>query len=212
MTFKAFVQMGCIACLGLLAVGCGQVEETAPAAQAPAVTVTGVAVLPVRPAVEDSDAAVPTELKTLQDGSQVMDGLLRRMFAGRGDVHFVPAALKSAGGSTMVRRLEDARRIAAENGSNAILEISLSRYRERVGGDYGVQQPAAVTFSYKLIEVGQGRVVCHGRFDEEQQSLMENLFNLGKTQERGLVWLTVEGLASSGLQERLGQCPALELK
>ena len=108
-----------------------------------------------------------------------------------------------------VNKLEAARRIAAQQGCNTILETTLSRYNERVGGDYGVKQPAAVTFAYKLYEVGEGRVLCHGRFDEQQQSVMENLLALPKAQSRGLTWLTAEELARDGLQERLGQCSYL---
>jgi uncharacterized protein (DUF2237 family) len=105
--------------------------------------------------------------------------------------------------------LDAARRIAAQQGCNAVLETTLSRYSERVGGDYGVKQPAAVTFAYKLYETGEGRVLCHGRFDEQQQSLMENLLALPKTKSRGLVWLTAEELARDGLKEKLGQCSYL---
>jgi hypothetical protein len=52
-------------------------------------------------------------------------------------------------------------------------------------------------------------VLCHGRFDEQQQSVMENLLALPKAQSRGLIWLTAEELARDGLQERLGQCSYL---
>ena len=78
-----------------------------------------------------------------------------------------------------------------------------------MGGDYGVKQPAAVTFTYKLYEVGEGRVLCHGGFDEKQQSVMENLLTLPKAQSRGLVWLTAEELSRDGLREKLGQCSYL---
>jgi hypothetical protein len=55
-------------------------------------------------------------------------------------------------------------------------------------------------------------VLCHGRFDEQQQSVMENLLALPKAQSRGLIWLTAEELARDGLQERLGQCSYLGAK
>ena len=71
---------------------------------------------------------------------------------------------------------------------------------------YGVKEPAAVTFDYRLYEVNEGKVLCHGRFDERQQSVMENLLTLGKASSRGFSWITAEQLMREGLKERLDQC------
>jgi hypothetical protein len=173
------------------------------------VTVSGIAVMPVRSAVDFEDAASAADEKSLSDGSQVMNGLLKEVLAGKPGVRFVTEQSRTGSNEGAVNKLEAARRIAAQQGCNTILETTLSRYNERVGGDYGVKQPAAVTFAYKLYEVGEGRVLCHGRFDEQQQSVMENLLALPKAQSRGLIWLTAEELARDGLQERLGQCSYL---
>ena len=52
-------------------------------------------------------------------------------------------------------------------------------------------------------------MLCHGRFDEQQQSVMENLFTLGKAGRRGMTWLTAEELAREGLLGQLEQCKHL---
>ncbi|MCL2789195.1 MAG: hypothetical protein FWD79_00970 [Desulfobulbus sp.] len=207
----AQLKMGMAVCCLLAAAGCAQDNATLAGKQ-PKVALSGIVVLPVQPVTDLGDDGQPATGQTiLQNGSLVMDSLMKEMLAGKAGVHFISAAqvgnMEGAG-----RNLATSRRIAAEQGCDAVLETTLSRYNERVGGDYSVKQPAAVTFAYKLYEVGEGRVLCHGRFDEQQQSLMENLLALPKTQSRGLVWLTAEGLARDGLKEKLGQCPYLEGK
>lgn len=209
MTAITQLKMGLVACCCIVAAGCAQKEEPIAAAKSPVVAVSGIAVMPVRAAVDFEESVTPADERSLQDGAQVINGLLKQVLADRTGVRFVSAQAAAAGGEGAAGKLETVRRIAAQHGCNTVLETTLSRYSERVGGDYGVKQAAAVTFAYKLYEVGEGRVLCHGRFDEQQQSVMENLLTLPKAQSRGFSWLTAEELARDGLQERLGQCSYL---
>jgi hypothetical protein len=203
------LKMGLAVCCLIVAAGCAQKNESNPVSKDPGVAVSGIAVMPVRSAVDFEDAVSSADEKSLRDGSQVMNGLLKQVLAGKPGVRFVSEQPRAGANEKASNKLEAARRIAAQQGCNAVLETTLSRYSERVGGDYGVKQSAAVTFAYKLYEVGEGRVLCHGRFDEQQQSVMENLLALPKAQSRGLTWLTAEELARDGLQEKLGQCSYL---
>jgi len=204
----AQLKMGLAVCCLLAAAGCAQKEDLASVDKQPDFAVSGIAVLPVKPVVDVDGSA---NAKNLQDGSWAMDGLIREMLAGKAGVRFVSIA--EAGNMEQTgHALEAARRIAAKQNCNTVLEITLSRYNERVGNEYGVKQPAAVTFAFRLYEVKEGRMLCHGGFNEQQQSLMENLLNLPKTQSRGLVWLTAGELARAGLKEKIGQCPYLEGK
>jgi len=200
------IKMGLAVCCLVVAAGCAQKEDAKPAVNEPAVAVSGVAVMPVRSAMETEDGLSLAEEKMMREGVQVMNGLMKEALAGKSGIRFVSVA-QTGGQEGVVNNLDAARRIAAQQGCNTVLETTLSRYVERVGGDYGVKQPAAVTFTYKLYEIGEGRVLCHGGFDEKQQSVMENLLTLPKAQSRGLVWLTAEELARDGLREKLGQCP-----
>lgn len=209
MTLLQHMKMGmALSCLFLIT-GCANTEAPAPTSQDAAFAVSGIAVLPVRPAVEFDENQTMVEDKLLQDGSQVMNGLVKEALADKSGIRFVTATTKAGKKEAAVNSLDAARRVASQQGCNTVLETTLSRYHERVGGDYGVKQPAAVTFAYKLYEVGEGRVLCHGRFDEQQQSVMENLLTLPKAQSRGLIWLTAEELARDGIKEKFGQCPYL---
>lgn len=207
---KALAQlmMGMMVCCLLVAAGCAPKNEATPTDKRTNFAVSGIAVLPVKPVIDMEDKLSAADEKILQDGSWVMDGLMKEMLANRAGVHFVSTDRTGKVEETG-HGLEAARRIAAQQKSNVVLETTLSRYNERVGNEYGVKQPAAVTFAYRLYEVEGGRVLCHGSFDEQQQALMDNLLNLPKTQSRGLVWLSAEELARDGLKEKFGQCPYL---
>ena len=159
-------------------------------------------------------AVLPTEAanQSLTEGAAVLDDVLRETLGASGKARFLganqAAPLLQAPEDTL--RLNAAREVAGSAGCNAVLETRISRFVEREGGRYGVQQPAAVTLGYRLYSVENGAVLCHGRFDERQQSLMENLFSLGKAGHRGLAWLTAGELAREGLQAQLQECPYLK--
>jgi hypothetical protein len=207
------VKVGLALCCFIVAAGCAQKEGPASVATDPGVAISCIAVMPVQPSGDYEEIISPAEKRILKDGSLVMDGLLKQYLTGKANVRFVDqgqgAAKKTDG---VANNLANARRIADQFKCNAVLETTLSQYADRVGGPYGAKDPAAVTFAYKLYETGSGKVICHGRFDEKQQSVMDNLLTLPKAQNRGMTWLTAEELLREGVKERLGQCSYLEGK
>jgi hypothetical protein len=204
-TLLTQVKMGFLVCCLLLVAGCTATkEEPVVAAKDAPVVISGIVVLPVHPVADLDGVASPVEEQALQAGIQVMNKLLPQVLASKPGIRFVFPQVNTKEASP--GNLEAARRIAQQHKCNMVLETTLSRYNERVGGDYGVKEAATVNFGYKLYEVNTGKVLCRGRFDEQQQSVMENLLVLSKAKSRGLTWLTVEDLARNGLQEKLGQC------
>jgi hypothetical protein len=193
-------------CIGLA--GCAVKEEPAAAGKDPEVTVSCIGVLPARAAVDMDETVSPVEAKQLEDGSRVMDGVLKELLGGRSEVRFVSTPqVEAATSGEGVTDLESAKQVADRISCNVLMETTVSRYVERVGGQYGVKEPAAATFDYRLYEVGQGRVLCRGRFDEQQQSLMDNLLSINKASGRGFTWVTAEQLLREGMKHKLGQCP-----
>jgi hypothetical protein len=89
--------------------------------------------------------------------------------------------------------------------ADAVMTGRMLRYRERVGGDIGVQSPASVAFTLELIDVQRGDVIWSTRFDETQKGLSENILSLGDIRERGLRWLTAEQLAQDGVRKIINQ-------
>jgi len=176
----------------------------------PQVSLSCIGVLPVVSGVDVSSGVSFHEAKELQDGIQQFDNLLHKQFAGRDDVRFITAAqmkgLKNTGTENALAR---ARQAADFLSCNGILEVKLLRYKQRIGGAYTAKDPASVSFTYRLLDVNSGAVLCRGRFDEAQQSVMENLYNFKNARERGFTWVTAEELLREGLESRLDECSYL---
>lgn len=81
------------------------------------------------------------------------------------------------------------------------LELLVYRFEERKGGNFAVDRPAGVGFHMHLMESGTVRRVFV--FDESQEALSNNLFNIGKFFRRGAKWLTVEELSRDGINQGL---------
>ncbi len=93
-------------------------------------------------------------------------------------------------------------------GADGVLVGRVYRFRERRGRDFSAETTAAVTFDLLLIHVRDGRLLWEGHFDESQQALTENLFNIGAFLQRRGRWLTARELAAAGLDGVLASFPA----
>ena len=91
--------------------------------------------------------------------------------------------------------------------AEALLVGTIYRFRQRVGSSLGADSPASVAFALELIRVADGRVIWRQPFDQTQQSLDQNLLNVGKFFKRGGKWITAEELASEGLKEMMATFP-----
>ncbi len=198
-----------------LASGCAPTADrqntaSASAGKSAAPAMSCFAVLPVQVSVAEDRVLSAEEEKNLSAGTAVVDNLLRDALSGNAKARFLDASQADGlqAPEAVVNR-EASREVAQNAGCSAIMETWLSRFVEREGGPMGVQQPAAVTLGYRLYDVNTGAVLCHGRFDEEQQSVMDNLFSIGKASLRGMTWLTAAELARDGLQSQLQQCTYL---
>ena len=77
------------------------------------------------------------------------------------------------------------------------IHVYIFRFQERRGGNLAVDRPAGVGLHMHLME---GTVI--GRtfvFDEDQQSLSQNVLGIGKFFRRGAKWITVDELAEEGI-------------
>jgi len=93
-------------------------------------------------------------------------------------------------------------------GVDAVLGGFIYRFRDRTGRDYGVEEAASVAFDLHLIRVADGRIQWSGRFDETQQPLSNNLYNIKKFINRGGKWVTSREMASGGLKSLIDEMPA----
>jgi len=94
-------------------------------------------------------------------------------------------------------------------GCQAALSVTLERYRERLGDEYSATDPASLAFSFRLINVADGKVLCFGQFDETQQPVSENVLTIGQAFKRGFKWITVGDLTGEALKRKFAACPEL---
>ena len=86
-------------------------------------------------------------------------------------------------------------------GANAVLVGYVYRFKDREGTPYSVDTPASVAFDIDLVDVKDGQIIWYGRFNETQQALTEDLFQLKKFIKRKGGWITAWEMAVSGLEE-----------
>jgi len=97
--------------------------------------------------------------------------------------------------------------LGRELGSDYILVGYIFRFEERMGSSLGVERPASLSFDLHLFRIKDAKEVWKGRMDETQRPLSENILKIGSFLRRGAKWLTVEELASVGLEEVLKDFP-----
>jgi hypothetical protein len=203
-------------CLAILASfslsGCATQESSVRAADdVPALKAMVILPVDIVPA-EEGRKRPAAEQEALDKGRILLDSLLAEYLAGKENVRFMSAAERdSLGDKSFARcRTSAAVTICQQVGGEAVLLVTLNRYRERQGNEYSVAHSASVAFDYKLLEAGSGRTLCAGVFDETQQSLSENILDLARFSKRGFKWITGESLAREGLDQRLSNCPYLK--
>ena len=190
--------------------GCSDKKPAVMQVKNPDISLTCIGVLPVRVVVNTKKNTSFDKMSGLNDGALVLAGHLEKMFMANDKIRFISPGqlngLESDGAGDFLSR---AKKAADYVSCNGILEITLYRYRQRVGGKYTAETPASVAFTYRLVEVNTGQILCRGRFDETQESVMENLFNFSSARKRGFTWVTAEELLREGLQSMLTECPYL---
>lgn len=84
-----------------------------------------------------------------------------------------------------------------------LLVPQVLEWREREGGEWGVNQPAKVVFELTLLDVAHQRIAHRYHFEESQVSLSEDLLKAKTFFRRGGKWLTTRQLMQDGLREGL---------
>lgn len=92
--------------------------------------------------------------------------------------------------------------------ADGVLFGTVSRYKERVGSEYGATEPATVAFTLSLVSVSTGKVLWTHTFDETQQSLSSNLFNWWQFWRGGPRWFTAEEFTHLGVERLLDELSA----
>ncbi len=161
-----------------------------------------------QPNVSSSGIVTAEKKQSLQDGAVYIDSVLVEELGGRPEFQLLTESqLDAILSDPWGGRLQQVRDIGQATGCGGVLKTTISRYRQRVGGDVSVDTAASAAFSMELIGVESGVVAWTTSFDETQQPLSENIFSFRKAQNRGFKWLSVEDLTLGGVKNRLEEFP-----
>ena len=169
---------------------------------------TCIVVLPTVVPVANSDTLSAARKKSMLEGAVFFDSVMGEELGDGSEYKLLTEnQLDAILGDPWGGKLQQVRDIGNATGCGAVLETSLSRYRERVGSNMSVETPASVAFSMDLVGVESGNVLWSTSFDESQKALFEDIFSFDKAQKRGFKWLTVQELSRDGLKSRLQTFP-----
>lgn len=205
------------AALAALALGCGfdtVRQQTFPAMQEKGgVVVTKVAVLPFGIDGDLERLGPEHTTATREEITKQVTRYVSEALAGRG-VAVVPAddfhaALVAA---AIDPALPESRRpmtnlAAFQFGANGVLTGVVTRFRDRTGQSLAAANPASVGFRVELLDAPAARRLWSGTFEETQQPINENLFNVSRYPGGGTRWLTGEELAKWGAEEMSKSMP-----
>jgi hypothetical protein len=205
----SFLQVSAVLILLIMTNACGMYPQKSAleSADLPKTIV----VLPVE-TLSHEEATQPHQGKNrLEEGADVLTRLFSEYFSENESVVVISESRKEAvigehsGNQTALARIA-----GKQLGGDAVLICTINRYIEREGANYSVIRPASVDFTYKLVSVESGQVLCSGIFDETQQSLFADIFSFAGSIQRGLKWITAEALAREGIKKKFNTCPHLK--
>lgn len=187
---------------------CSSLNKADPREIGPLPEVSCVAVLPTAVPIAYSTSLTAAQKKNMADGAAYLDSVMVEELGSRSEFRLLTEnQLDAILGDPWGGKLQQVRDIGQATGCGAVLETSLSKYRERVGSKMSVETPAAAAFSMELIGVEQGVVLWTASFDESQKALFEDIFSFGTAKKRGFKWLSVQELSRDGLRSRLQEFP-----
>ncbi len=167
-----------------------------------------VTVLPTAVFVTSSGTLTTAQKKNLQDGATFLDTIISDELSGREQFEILTEnQLDAILGDPWGGRLQQVLAVGHATGCGAVLETSISKYRQRVGSTMSIETPAAVAFSMQMTDVEKGVVLWATSFNESQKALFEDIFSFSKAEKRGFKWLTVEELSHDGMKSRLDNLP-----
>jgi hypothetical protein len=109
-------------------------------------------------------------------------------------------------GMTAQAELIDAvQKAGRDDHADVVMLGFLYDYKERLGLDYGVEEPASISFELNLVDTSTGRLIWQWHFTEKQQSLDQNLFHLKKFLQRKGRWITAREMAANAVSEAMEQ-------
>jgi len=175
----------------------------------PAVRIKSIIILPVEIEADQDENGIAQIPETLITGKEILNKLISQYFVDHTDVRILSQEQTDSYSTNAKGKRAQSLAIASSNNSDAVMVWSIDRYIEREGKKYHADQPASVSFSFRMLQTDTGRLLCSGRFDETQKSWTDNLLSFQRVLKRGMTWITAEELANEGVTEKLNACQYL---
>lgn len=190
---------------GALALGgCASVVQTRdyPGLEQAAGSIRSVAVIPFEARSRAEGGATKEGAEAA--GAPVVARQVAEALSARG-LNVIPPedvarAMQGAGVAADAKPEQLAALAAEKFGANAIVTGQVWRYRDRRGQNLGAASPASVGFQVVLFQAPKAERLWSAAFDETQEPMSANLFNLGRYPGGGSRWLTADELSKWGAE------------
>ncbi|MBI3766996.1 MAG: hypothetical protein HY271_00710 [Deltaproteobacteria bacterium] len=96
---------------------------------------------------------------------------------------------------------EEARAVGKLLAVDAVVRGQVTAFEDRVGTEIAAERPARVDFAVELIRMPSEDAVWQGEFDEQQQALSDNFWNIGGFLHAGGKWVRARELAALGAEQ-----------
>ena len=190
-----------LCCISFMLSACSSFYEDEARELGPLPEISCVAVLPTAVPITYNDTLTAEGKKNISEGAAFLDTVLNDELGNRAEFQVLTQnQLDAIIGDLWSGRIQQINDVGRATKCGAVLEVSLNKYRERVGTAMSVENPAAASFSLELIEVEKGVVLWVSSFDETQKALFKDIFSFSKAQKRGFKWLSVEELSRDGMR------------
>ncbi|MFW6054694.1 MAG: hypothetical protein ACOC9D_02225, partial [Thermodesulfobacteriota bacterium] len=193
-------------CLGLLFSGCAPGLEYEPLPQKASLAVAGFGV-PENPRELFPESRLPSAGSVNQDILDSLDGILKNELEKRGRQPYRGLALVRQCREIVLQEHPEERLTALDYWTlvgrcipaDYLLVPQLLEWQEREGGQWGVEEAARVAFDLYLLDVRDSKIADRFQFEQEQQSLTENLLTFSRFLKRQGRWVPAETLAREGI-------------
>ena len=193
-----------IALISLLLTSCAA-KQPEPNAQTP-VDIKHIIVMPVSITTNNPDGSAMHK-KNLTAGKKTLSRLIQNYFMGNEKISILQEKQVDLYNQTYNNNdNQQIKEIGKSLHADAVMTWRLSRYEEKDGGDYSVNHPSSVAFSYRLTDIATGQILCSNRIDQTQQSLTDNILSAKQFLHRGGKWISAEQLTKEILSDKLKKC------
>jgi len=169
-----------------------------------------IVVLPAGTSVGNDDTIKFDDARELEKGAGLASAIMAEELSGNPKVRVLTPSQVTTLVSEVSGGLSGTISVLGEKlNCDGVLTTTVSRFKQREGGEYSSDSPASATFSMVLRHVPSGAILWSADFKETQESFLSNILSFNKAQSRGFKWINVEDLLKQGIKERLADCPYL---